>query len=284
MRSIVITGVSTGIGRGAAGAFARAGYRVFGSVRGEEDAARLGGELGERFVPLVFDVTDRGAVLGAAEKVGEAVGAGGLAGLVNNAGTAMAGPLALQPLDDVRAQFEANVLGLISVTQAFLPLLGMGKPRVGNPASGPGRIVNMSSVGGRVASPFLGAYAGTKHAVEGLSDSLRRELLPYGIDVIVVRPGAVKTEIWAKGARSKGLYADSDYREPLEKFEAYAGKLAEGGYSSEAFGRLVLRAFEARRPRTRYAIVRGRLANWVLPKTMPDRWLDRLIGNTVGLT
>ncbi len=139
----------------------------------------------------------------------------------------------------------------------------------------------MSSAGGKVASPFLGTYAGTKHAVEGLSDSLRRELLPYGIDVIVVRPGAVKTEIWAKGVRSKGLYAGSDYREPLEKFEAYAGKLAEGGYSPEDFGRLVLRAFEAKRPRTRYAIVRGRLANWVLPTSMPDRWLDRVIGGTM---
>ena len=279
MRSIVITGVSTGIGRGAAGAFVGAGYRVFGSVRREEDAARLGEEVGERFVPLVFDVTDREAVLGAAEKVGEAVGADGLAGLVNNAGTAVAGPLALQPLDDVRAQFEANVVGLISVTQAFLPLLGTGRSRPGPP----GRIVNMSSVGGRVASPFIGAYAGTKHAVEGISDSLRRELLPYGIDVIVVRPGAVKTEIWAKGATSKGLYDDTDYREPLEKFEAYAGRLAKGGYSSEEFGRLVLRAFEAKRPRTRYAIVRGRLANWVLPTMMPDRLLDRVIGRTVGL-
>lgn len=256
---------------------------MFGSVRREEDAARLGEEFGERFVPLVFDVTDREAVLGAAEKVGEAVGQGGLAGLVNNAGTAIAGPLALQPLGDVRAQFEANVVGLISVTQAFLPLLGMHESRAGGHPSGPGRIVNLSSVGGKVASPFLGAYAGTKHAVEGLSDSLRRELLPYGIDVIVVRPGAVKTEIWAKGARSKGLYADSDYREPLERFEAYAGKLAEGGYSPEDFGRLVLRAFEAKKPRTRYAIVRGRLANWVLPSSMPDRLLDRIIGRTVGL-
>ena len=279
MKSVVITGVSTGIGRGAAAAFARAGYRVFGSVRREEDAARLQEQLGERFEPLVFDVTDRGAVLGAAEKVGRIVGAGGLAGLVNNAGTAIAGPLALQTLDDVRAQFEANVLGLVSVTQAFLPLLGTDRSRSGPP----GRVVNMSSVGGKVASPFIGAYAGTKHAVEGLSDSLRRELLPYGIDVIVIRPRAVKTEIWAKGARSKGLYDDTDYREPLEKFKAYAGKLAEGGYFPEDFGRLVLRAFEAKRPRTRYAMVRGRLANWVLPTAMPDRWLDRLIGRNVGL-
>ena len=280
MKSVVITGVSTGIGRGAAAAFARAGYRVFGSVRREQDAARLRGEIGERFVPLVFDVTDREAVLRAAERVGEVIGGGGLAGLVNNAGTALAGPLALQPLDDVRAQFEANVLGLVSVTQAFLPLLGTDRSRSGPP----GRIVNVSSVGGRVVSPFIGAYAGTKHAVEGISDALRRELMPYGIDVIVVRPGAVKTEIWVKGATTKNLYAGTEYEEPLERFEAYANGLAKGGYSPEELGRRVLRAFEAKRPRTRYAIVRGRLANWVIPTLLPDRQLDRLIGRTVGLT
>jgi NAD(P)-dependent dehydrogenase (short-subunit alcohol dehydrogenase family) len=256
------------IGRGAAAAFARAGYRAFGSVRREEDAARVRGELGKRFVPLVFDVTDRETVLGADEKVGETVGVGGLTGLVNNAGTAVAGPLALQPLEDVRAQFEANVLGLVFVTQAFLPLPGMDRSR----SDAPGRIVNMSSVGGRVASPFIGAYAGTKHAVEGLSDALRRELVPYGIDVIVVRPGAVETEIWAKGATSKDLYAGTRYQEPLERFEAYANRLAGGGYSPEEFGRLVLRAFEAKRPRTRYAIVRGRLTQWALPAVRQDRW------------
>jgi NAD(P)-dependent dehydrogenase (short-subunit alcohol dehydrogenase family) len=227
----------------------------------------------------VFDVTDREAVLGAAEKLGETVGVGGLIGLVNNAGTAVTGPLALQPLEDVRAQFEANVLGLVSVTRAFLPLLGMDRSR----SDAPGRIVNISSVGGNVASPFVGAYAGTKHAVEGLSDALRRELMPYGIDVIVVRPGAVKTEIWAKGATSKDLYAGTDYQEPLERFEAYANRLAGGGYSPEEFRRLVLRAFKAKRPRTRYAIVRGRLADWVLPTLLPDRWLDRIVGRTVGL-
>jgi hypothetical protein len=108
--------------------------------------------------------------------------------------------------------------------------------------------------------------------------------MPYGTDVIVVRPGAVKTEIWAKGATSKDLYAGTDYQEPLERFEAYANRLAGGGYSpAEGFGRLVLRAFEAKRPRTRYAIVRGGLANRVLPTLLPDRWLDRIVGRTVGL-
>src|ERR687893_2138683 len=280
VRSIVITGVSSGIGYGAAKEFARNGYRVFGSVRREEDAGRLRAELGAGFVPLLFDVTDREAVLGAAERVGEVLGGSGLEGLVNNAGTAIGGPLMLQPLDEVRRHFEINVVGLVSVTQAFLPLLGARKPR----RREPGRILNVSSVGGKIASPFIGAYAGTKHAVEGISDSLRRELLPYGIDVILLEPGAVRTEIWDKGATSKGLYAGTDYEEPLERFEAYANGLAKGGYSPEEFGRLVLRAFEAKRPRTRYAIVRGRLANWVLPSSMPDRWLDRLIGRNVGLT
>ncbi len=151
--------------------------------------------MGENFTPLVFDVTDRAAVLRAAEEVGEALGGSGLAGLVNNAGTAIGGPLMLQPLEEVRAHFEINVLGLVSVTQAFLPLLGARKFRT----HGPGRILSIGSVGGKIASPFIGAYAGTKHAVEGISDSLRRELLPYGIDVILLEPGAVRTEIWDKG-------------------------------------------------------------------------------------
>lgn len=280
MRSIVITGVSTGIGYGAAGEFVRRGYRVFGSVRKREDAERLGAEFGPNFVPLVFDVTDPEAVRAAADEVGEALGDSTLAGLVNNAGTAIGGPLALQPLAEVRMHFEVNVVGLISVTQAFLPLLGMRRPRVGEP----GRIVNVGSTGGKIASPFIGAYAGTKHAVEGISDSLRRELLPYGIDVILIEPGAVRTEIWDKGAAQAGRYNDTDYAESLDNFRRYAEQLAKGGFSPEEFGRYVRKVFEKKRPRTRYAIVPGRFANFTVPRLLPDRWLDRLIARNIGLT
>ena len=280
MKSIVITGVSTGIGYGAAKEFARHGYRVFGSVRKEEDAERLAAELGAGFVPLLFDVTDPDALRGAAEEVGEAIGGSGLGGLVNNAGTAIGGPLALQPLGEVRTHFEVNVVGLISVTQAFLPLLGMGRPRTEEP----GRIINVGSTGGKVAMPFIGAYAGTKHAVEGISDSLRRELLPYGIDVILIEPGAVRTEIWDKGASQAGRYNGTDYEEPLDNFRRYAEGLAKSGYSPEEFGRRVVKVFEKKRPRTRYAIVPGRLANFTVPRLLPDRWLDRLIARNVGLT
>ena len=280
MRSIVITGVSSGIGYGAAGEFVRHGYRVFGSVRKEEDAERLGAELGENFTPLVFDVTDRAAVLRSAEEVGEALGGSGLDGLVNNAGTAIGGPLMLQPLDEVRAHFEVNVIGLVSVTQAFLPLLGATKNRTRSP----GRILNVGSVGGKIASPFIGAYAGTKHAVEGISDSLRRELLSYGIDVIVLEPGAVRTEIWDKGAAGAGRYADTDYAEAISRFGEYVEGLAKNGYSPERFGELVREVFEKERPKTRYAIVPRKLANFTVPRLLPDRLLDRLIARNVGLT
>ena len=280
MKSIVITGVSTGIGHGAAREFARHGYRVFGSVRKEEDAERLVAEFGPGFVPLVFDVTDPESVRGAAEEVGEALGESGLAGLVNNAGTAIGGPLALQPLGEVRTHFEVNVVGLISVTQAFLPLLGMRRPQTEEP----GRVLNVGSTGGKVALPFIGAYAGTKHAVEGISDSLRRELLPYGIDVILIEPGAVRTEIWDKGASQAGRYASTDYAEPLDNFRRYAEGLAKSGYTPEEFGRHVRNVFEKKRPRTRYAIVPGRLANFTVPRLLPDRWLDRLVARNVGLS
>jgi NAD(P)-dependent dehydrogenase (short-subunit alcohol dehydrogenase family) len=281
MKSIVITGVSSGIGYGAAREFVKHGYHVFGSVRKAEDARSLNAELGTSFTPLLFDVTDREAVLGAAGQVGETVGDAGLAGLINNAGTALAGPLMHQPLDEIRQQFEINVLGLISVTQAFLPLLGAKKP----PSPRPGRIVNISSVSGKVAEPFLGAYAGTKHAVEGVSDSLRRELLPYGIDVIVIRPGAVKTAIWEKGAASVigDRYAQTDYADPLNRLRRYAERLVSNGYTPETFVGLVRKVFEAQRPKTRYTIVPGRFMDWTVPTSLPDRWLDRLIGRTLGL-
>ena len=279
MKSIVITGVSSGIGHGAAREFARSGYRVFGSVRKKEDAERLAAELGPSFTPLRFDVTDREAVLGAAEEVGEALGGSGLAGLVNNAGIEIRGPLMHEPLEEVREHFEVNVVGLVSVTQAFLPLIGAKGSRTHEP----GRILNIGSAGGKIALPLIGAYAGTKHAVEGISDSLRRELVPYGIDVVVLQPGAVRTKIWDKGAMGAKRYDGTDYAEPLARFGQYLRGFEKDGYSPERFGRFVREVFEKRRPRTRYAIVPGRLANWTVPTLLPDRVLDRLIARNTGL-
>ena len=179
-------------------------------------------------------MTDPEAVRGAAEGVGEAARWLGLAGLVNNAGTAIGGPLALQPLGEVqdalrgqRGRFDLGDPGLLAAA-------GYGEAVGG----GAWKILNVGSTGGKIALPFIGAYAGTKHAVEGISDSLRRELLPYGIDVILIEPGAVRTEIWDKGASQAGRYKGTDYAEPLDNFRRYAEGLAKSGYSPEEFGRL----------------------------------------------
>ena len=188
MRSVVVTGCSTGIGYGTVGVLLRQGLRVFGSVRSAGDAERLAADFGPLLMPLVFDVTDEAAVAAAAERVGEALGET-LFGLVNNAGVAFSGPLLHLPIRDLRRQLEINLIGQLTVTQAFAPFLGVDPARTG----GPGRIVMMSSVGGRRAMPFLGAYSASKFGLEGLSESLRRELMVFGIDVVVIAPGAVAT-------------------------------------------------------------------------------------------
>ena len=193
-KTAVITGVSTGIGLGIAKELAQRGYKVFGSVRKESDAEKVKQAIGANYIPLIMDVTDEEAILKAAEKVKQELGNEGLGVLINNSGIAEAGPLMHQPIDEIKQQFEVNIFGLLRVTQVFLPLLGARE----NHNSVRGKILNISSVGGKIAAPFIGAYVGSKHALEGMSHTLRRELLIYGIDVIIIGPGAVKTPIWEK--------------------------------------------------------------------------------------
>ncbi len=167
---VVVTGVSSGIGHAITVDLTEQGYHVFGSVRTQEDADRVQAEFGERFMPLIFDVTDGDAVRRAADQVTAVAGEIGLAGLVNNAGIAVGGPLMHLPIDEMRRQLEVNVVGVLQVTQAFLPLLG-AQP---DPPFESGRIVNISSVSGHIAYPFMGPYAASKHALEAMTDSLRR--------------------------------------------------------------------------------------------------------------
>lgn len=271
MKSVVITGVSTGIGHASAGELLRRGWRVFGSVRTATDAERLEAEWGAAFTPLLFDVTNQDAVRAAAGTVEAAVGADGLDALINNAGISDPGPLSVQSPDLVRRHFEVNVIGVLHAVQAFLPLLRRAK---GN-ARPPGRIVNMSSVSGRIAYPFLGAYAASKHALEALSDSLRRELLVYGVDVIVIEPASIDTPIWDKAAHISTAFQDTDY-DPLLR----GVKLQDNRKTAmpvETVTRRVLQALEARKPRTRYLVPDRYFMYWVLPRLLPDRWLDRVI-------
>jgi NAD(P)-dependent dehydrogenase (short-subunit alcohol dehydrogenase family) len=278
MRSVVVTGVSTGIGAATARVLTTHGMRVFGSVRQTADADRLARELGPLFVPLLFDVSDRAAVSAAADQVGRALDGLSLFGLVNNAGIAVPGPLLYLPVEDFRRQLEVNLVGPLIVTQAFAPLLGADRSRAG----APGRIVMMSSVGGRNGSPFLGAYNTSKFGLEGFSESLRRELMIFGIDVVIIAPGAVATPIWDKAdALDPQTFAHTPYVPALTVAKQM---IADGrlGFPPEKIGRAVLTALTTARPRTRYTVTPTPLRHFLM-HALPKRAADRLIAKRLGL-
>ncbi|OJJ14515.1 oxidoreductase [marine bacterium AO1-C] len=278
-KTILITGASTGIGYGCVKEFHRRGYQVFGNVLQAEDAERLSNELGDNFVPLIFDVTDTQSIQNAVKEVEKALGKDqGLGGLINNAGIAIGGPLMLQPMDQIRQHFEVNIFGLLEVTRAFLPLLGARE----NHPTAPGRILNIGSINGRIATPFIGAYVGTKHALEGISQSWRRELLLYGIDVVIIRPGSVNTPIWDKGV-DVSPYKNTPYGDTTATFAAFAIKEGKSGFSIGHVGNRIANIFEKRKPKTHYAIVPRKFKNWTIPTLLPHRMLDRMIGKGVGL-
>lgn len=281
-KNILITGASTGIGYDMAKVFVKNGYTVFGSVRKQQDADRLSNELGENFRSLIFDVTDHESVDRAAEILTAQLDGEGLGGLINNAGVAIGGPLMDVDIEEFRYQFEVNVIGLVKVTQAFLPLLGARKDH----PSAPGRIIQISSVAGKTAMPFLSPYVGSKHAVEGISTSLRRELQLFGIDVIVIGPGPIKTPIWVKGTGDgdEKKYKDSPFFEALQIFQnVFVRSAVKKGWTAPKAAQIIFDVFEKSKPKTRYALVPQRFKTWILPKLIPNRIFDRLIGKKLGL-
>jgi hypothetical protein len=277
----VVTGASTGIGRSAVKVLVGHGWRVFAGVRKVADAESLRQEFGDKVEPLLFDVTDAAAVRRAAETTRARLGGQTLKGLVNNAGLGLGGPLAHQPIDQIRRVFEVNALGAVTVSQAFIPLLGADRSLAGEP----GRIVNVTSVAGRIAPPFLGDYAMSKHALEAFSDSLRRELMIYGVDVVVIGPGAVVTPIWDKAeASDDSAYADTDYGPALTAFKKRFVSSGRKGLPPERIGEAIHHALTTPKPRPRYAVLRGRFFNWTLPLLLPKRVVDRVIAKALGLT
>jgi NAD(P)-dependent dehydrogenase (short-subunit alcohol dehydrogenase family) len=278
--AIVVTGASTGIGYACARLLDAHGYAVFAGMRRDVDAARLREGASERLHPLMLDVTDSASIATAAAEVAAAVGASGLHGLVNNAGIAVAGPLEFLPLSELRHQLEVNVIGQVAVTQAFLPLLRQGH----------GRIVNIGSIGGKLAGPMLGAYNASKFALEGLTDALRRELRPWNIPVAIVEPGTTATPIWQKSlAAGDSLAADLPpqtmelYGRAIEGARRVARHNAKGGGTPpDAVAQAVLHALTAPRPRTRYPVGREARIGAILARLLPDRTLDRLLGGRGG--
>ncbi len=280
MKSVVVTGVSTGIGWGITKVLTKKGIHVFGSVRTAEDGERLKSEFGDLFTPLIFDVTDEAAVAQGASTVREALNGTTLFGLVNNAGIAAPGPVLNQPIDEFRNQLEVNITGQVIVTQAFAPLLGVDKDLTGDP----GRIVMISSVAGKNGAPFLGAYAASKHGLEGVAESLRRELMLFGIDVVIIGPGAVVTKIWDKAEEiDVTQYQNTEFAPALDRVKDYMIENGKKGFPPEKLGRAVWEALSTSNPKTRYAVVPSRFMNWTLPGLLPKRTVDRMIAGRLGL-
>ena len=271
--AVLVTGASTGIGRACVLSLDAMGFRVYAGVRKSEDGESLG-KASSRLTPVFFDVTDEQSIATAATEVSRVVGDAGLAGLVNNAGVAIPGPLEYLPLGELRRQLEINLVGQLAVTQAFLPLLRKAR----------GRIVNVSSLAGKLTTPFNGAYSAAKHGLEAFSDALRMELAPWGIRVCVVEPGTIATAMSKKLLRDadavlSNLPADGRERYGLA-IETYARTLAshaQNGSPPEVVSRAVAHALTAPNPRTRYpaGVPAGRML--ALYRLLPDRLLDRVI-------
>jgi NAD(P)-dependent dehydrogenase (short-subunit alcohol dehydrogenase family) len=282
--AVLVTGASSGIGEAAARVAIAHGALVYASVRKAEDGVRLVSALGASLTPVVFDVTDEAAVAAAARLVAGRQNGRRLLGVVNNAGGSVPGPLLHMSAAELRSQMEVNLIGVHNVTRAFAPLLGCeGDNQLS--AGAPGRFVMISSVGGRRALPFISAYAASKFALEGYSEGLRRELLPFGVDVIVIGPGAVKTAIWDKGlSLDQKRYANTVYAPILARFTEAVGQQAAGGLPAEAVGRLIWKVLTDAKPKTRYAILRDWFSGWIIPNALAPRSLDAIIARRFGMT
>jgi NAD(P)-dependent dehydrogenase (short-subunit alcohol dehydrogenase family) len=278
MNAVVVTGVSSGIGQAIARVLAAKGFHVFGSVRKPADAEPLTREL-TSFTPLVFDVTDEASVVAAAQTVRAALSGRKLAGLVNNAGIAVPGPVLHQPMAVYRKQIEVNLIGPYLVSQAFAPLLGADRSLDG----APGRVVNITSLGGKIGAPLLAGYCSAKHGLEGLSECMRRELIGYGIDVVIVGPGAVRTPIWDKASDHDESYRDTDYASPMKALEELMRRASETGLAPERVGEIVHTALTARRPAVRYALAPDYFFDWIVPRVLPRRWVDAVFAKRLGL-
>jgi len=272
MKNILITGVSTGIGLHTAHYFLKNGWRVLGSVRKEADTGEL--STHEHFVPLVFDVTDDEAINDAVDIVAQKLGGETLDVLVNNAGIAVSGPLMHLPISEFAYQMDVNVTGVVRVTQAFLPLLGARLDFDGTP----GKIVNIGSVSGRFATPFLGPYAASKHALEAISDALRREMTLYGIAVSLLQPAAIKSAIWDKGKSAPSYTDGTDYTAFVRFKDKLIEKEEKQAIETDRIAEIIWKIAHSKKPKTRYLITRNNLA-YRLFFSAPDRAVDYLFRN-----
>ena len=278
--AVVITGTSTGIGAACALRLADEGFSVFAGVRREADGEALQRLTSQPLTPLLIDITDAAMITAAADTVAQAVGDRGVAGLVNNAGIVRPGPLEFQPMDDLRMQLEVNLFGQVAVTQAFLPLLRLGK----------GRLVNVGSIGGRLVLPLHGGYSASKFAMEAVTDALRLELRQWDIKVSLVDPGGSATAIFDKtlaaidqmehGLHTRGIDL---YDDQLAAVRALVRKTAAEAAPADHVAKAVAAALTAKRPKTRYLAGKGARAVAVAARTLPDRLKDLAVAREAHL-
>ena len=280
MKSIVITGTSTGIGYASSKLFIENGYQVFGSVRNEADADKVSNELGSNFVPLIFDVTDEAAVKNSVKIVEDQIGEQKLSGLINNAGLGVMGTIQSLSAEQFKYQFDVNVLGVFHCCQAYLDLLGADKNRNGDP----GKIINISSISGEIGMPFMSAYNMSKFGLEGFSEGIRRGLLMYGIDVVVIAPGPVKTPIWKKINQKDEVqrYDNSDFRESVSRAMKMTEKMEQAGCEPSVIAERALSIIENTKNKTRYRIDPTRMQN-ILLQLFPKRVADRMIAKRMKI-
>jgi NAD(P)-dependent dehydrogenase (short-subunit alcohol dehydrogenase family) len=270
MAAVLITGASTGIGEACALHLDRLGHTVFAGVRREEDGERLAGQASARLQPVQLDVTDVDQIKAALDTVADAVGTAGLAGLVNNAGTAMGGPVEMLPLAEWREQLEVNVIGQVAVTQAALPLVRTAR----------GRVAFIGSVSGRISTPMMAPYCASKHAIEAIGESLREELRPWGMRVAVIEPGAIATPIWGKGRETAdrletalGPDAERLYGNGMSRVRGMIDHQERVGIPPSKVAEAVEHALFAKRPKHRYLVGTDARVGALLDRFLPDRAL-----------
>ena len=272
---ILITGVSTGIGHGAVAHLIREGFHVIGSVRSSGDLDRLTKEFPNHFTCLRFDLTDHLAVEAAAQEVRSLLDGKLLTALVNNAGSTSPGPIQLLERENFERQIQINLFGTRNVTNAFLPHLGATHQRPADQS--PGKIINISSISGVLNTPINGTYCVSKHAIESLAEVYRRELYMYGIDVISIQPGPIRSEIWNKNQGQMEHFLPSDYGPMIEKTEEILEEARNIAQPTEVVSKLIHKIIHTRRPRTSYIVHSNKWFVTILAHWLPARWVDRLL-------
>ncbi len=280
MRSVLVTGASTGIGRATALRLDSAGWRVFAGVRREVDVEALVQVGSDRLVPLMLDVTDPAQIAAARGSIAAELEGRGLDGLVNNAGVAILGPLETLPIEDFRRQVEVNLTGQVAVTQAMLGCIRQAR----------GRIVFISSIGGRIAFPLTGAYHASKFGVEAVGDVFRQELRPWGISVSIVEPGSIDTPIWERGEREADRIAERAhpdqgdlYGKAIASYRRVAKRLAERGIAPEKVAETVEHALIASRPHSRYLVGLDARIQARLKVLIPTPTFDWVLARVMGI-